>query len=82
MKTFTDVINLWPSLSEFADDIGVKYVTAQVMRYRGSIAPTHWSLVAEAAKRRGYHGVTIERLAKMKMDGKPRPKRRALQPAA
>lgn len=87
MKTFSDIIDLWPkpSIATFADDIGVVYVTAQVMRYRDSINSKHWDAVVAAAKRRGIHGVSLAVLASIKSnepDRRPRPKRRACQPAA
>ncbi len=83
MNTFRDVIDKWPSLRDFAADIGVQYVTAQVMRWRGSINADHWDAVVQAAKQRGFDGITIELLAKLKRDAKARPSRRAAyQPAA
>jgi hypothetical protein len=74
MKTFTDVINLWPSLGEFAEDIGVNYVTAQVMKHRDSINSRHWLNVVKAAEARGFEQVTVELLASLKTPGN-RPKR-------
>lgn len=58
-----DIINLWPSLSAFADDLGFKYGTAKKMRRRQRIAPVHWPSVAEAAAQRGIENVTFELLA-------------------
>lgn len=66
MRTFTDVINRWPSLSEFAADIGVKYGTAQVMRWRGTIPSDYWKRTSEAAAKRGIDGITVEFLASLK----------------
>lgn len=88
MKTHADVIDLWPkpSIRTFADDIGVPYVNAQLMRYRKSIAVDHWETVVDAAARRGFDGVTMEVLARLKrkdVGGKHRPSKRArYQPAA
>ena len=80
MKTFTDIIDAWPSLSDFASDLGVPYVNAQVMRYRDSISADHWSRVEEMAIARGIPGVTVKLMADIKAarsrsakDGKPRP---------
>lgn len=69
MQSFTDVINLWPSLTSFARDIRVEYVTAQIMRYRDSIAPRHWPKVVSAAEKRGFDGVTLELLTSFKAKG-------------
>lgn len=57
------LINGWPSLSVFADDIGVPYVTAKAMRRRSSIPSAYWLRAVEAAKARGVSNVTLEALA-------------------
>lgn len=59
------VINLWPSLSAFADDVGVPYVTAKAMRRRGSIPAPYWVRAVSAAQARAIDGVTHERLAEL-----------------
>ena len=85
MKTFRDVIDSWPSLQAFADDLEVAYVTAQVMRHRNSIASKRWQRVVECAGHRGIVGVTYPVLAALKAGELPpvRPKRRAFaRPAA
>lgn len=75
MKSFADIIDRWPSdsgppkrtsLQVFSDDLGVKYVTAQVMRHRNSIAPRYWEGLVDAAKRRKIKGVTLALLFKLK----------------
>ncbi|MFC3071512.1 hypothetical protein [Shinella pollutisoli] len=63
--THADIINLWPSLTAFAQDLGVPYVTAKAMRRRGSIPATYWVRLVDHAERRGLHGVTIRHLAEM-----------------
>ncbi len=65
MKNFIDVIDQWPSLQSFATDIGVLYVTAQLMRHRNSIAAKHWKAVVEGARQRKIRGVTLEVLAQL-----------------
>jgi hypothetical protein len=59
------IINLWPSLSAFADDIGVQYVTAKAMRRRGSIPAPYWVRIVTAARKRGIPDVSHERLAEL-----------------
>lgn len=59
----SDVINLWPSLGAFAEDIGVQYGTAKAMRRRGSIPANRWIVVVEKAAERGITGVSLEVLA-------------------
>jgi len=63
MTTHTDIINEWPSLSDFADDLGVQYGTAKAMRRRGSIPPEHWIVLIARARERKIRGVTLETLA-------------------
>jgi hypothetical protein len=61
--THVDVINLWPSLSEFAADLGIEYGTAKAMRRRGSIPSEYWVAVVKNAERRDLADVTLEALA-------------------
>lgn len=61
----SDIINLWPSLSAFAQDIGVPYVTAKAMRRRGSIPAPYWIRTVSRARERDIEGVTAERLAEL-----------------
>lgn len=81
MDTFVAVIDRWPSLQAFADDLEVPYVTAQVMRHRDSISPDHWERVVATARDRKISGVSYELLARLrarKVASKRRnPKRRA-----
>jgi hypothetical protein len=70
MNSHTDIIDLWPTLREYASDIGVPYGTAQVMRYRRSIHARHWDDVVMAARKRGLEGVTHEVLAHVKAKGR------------
>lgn len=49
-----DIIDLWPTISEFASDIGLKhYQSGYRMRERNSINKRHWEKIVEAGKRRG-----------------------------
>jgi len=66
-ETFAELIDLWPekpgsSVRNFAVDLGIPYVTAQLMRYRNSVHPRHWGRLVAAAKRRGL-AVDMELLA-------------------
>ncbi|AXV15089.1 hypothetical protein CYG48_04870 [Neorhizobium sp. SOG26] len=61
--THAEIINKWPSLSDFADDLGIQYGTAKAMRRRGSIPPEHWLKVTYQAVCRGIPGITLEVLA-------------------
>lgn len=58
--THEDIINKWPSLTEFAGDIGVAYGTAKAMRRRGSIPSHYWPDVVANAEKRRINGVTLK----------------------
>jgi hypothetical protein len=72
MTTYTEIIDRWPSLTTYAADIGVRYGTAQVMRYRGSIPAKYWKRVVSAAAKRGIEGVTLDLLASIEAEPRPR----------
>lgn len=57
------IIDLWPSLSAFAEDLGVPYGTAKAMRRRGSIPAQYWKRTVAKAAERKIDGVTLEVLA-------------------
>lgn len=66
IKTFADVINLWPKpgANSLASDIGVAVITVRAWRVRG-IPAGYWIDVVVAAGVRGIQGVTLELLAGM-----------------
>lgn len=59
------IIGSWPSLTDFANDLGVGYETAKGMRRRGTIPPGYWVRTVVAAQVRGIDKVTYERLAEL-----------------
>jgi hypothetical protein len=61
--THADFINLWPSLSAFAEDLSIQYGTAKAMRRRKSVPPVHWPAMVTGAKARKIKGVTLATLA-------------------
>lgn len=51
----SDTINLWPTLADFAADVGVKRNTARGWKRRNSIPAKYWPTVLEMARnRRAY----------------------------
>jgi len=62
----TQIIDLWPSLSDFAADLRVPYGTAKAMRRRGSIPASYWAAVVARAQDRKLR-VTLEALAAAKV---------------
>lgn len=67
---FRSVIDRWPkpSIAQFAEDVGVHYVTAQLMRHRNSISPDHWPAVVEAAQLRGFDEITLDLLLRLRAE--------------
>lgn len=69
MKSFSDVIALWPTAAELAADLtalGVptKSMTPRAWRRTG-IPGAYWDHVCDAAKDRGFNGVTRELLCRL-----------------
>lgn len=63
--SFETLLALWSNPTELSEDLGIPYVTAQVMRHRRSIGDLHWSKVIECAARRGVE-LTLDDLLAMK----------------
>lgn len=59
-KDFAEIVSLWGSLGEMADDIGAKQSTVSKWKQRNAIPPEWWASVIEAAERRKYVGVTAD----------------------
>lgn len=59
------IIDLWPSISAFADDIGQKADTVRRWRLRDEIPLKHWNDTAKAAKLRGHTGISTELLLRI-----------------
>lgn len=51
--TFEELLALWESPSALSAELGLPYVSAQMMRRRGSIGVAHWDAFIAAAKRKG-----------------------------
>lgn len=63
MKSFQEVMDLWPSRAAFMSDVQAKPVTVYAMYARDSIASKYWAAIVLAAQERGIDGVTLTRLA-------------------
>jgi hypothetical protein len=66
-KSISELIAKWPTIGDFAHDVGCGYEAARQMRRRESIAPEHWHSVLEASRKRGLHGVSLDWLAKQRV---------------
>jgi hypothetical protein len=56
-QSHRDIIDAWPTLQDYAADVGVKFNTARGMRQRSSIHMRYWDEVIAAAKRRRIRGI-------------------------
>jgi hypothetical protein len=64
MRSFADVIRLWPSAEQLADDLGIKGVTVRQWRNRNSIPAEHWLRLIEVGRARAL-SVTLDDLARL-----------------
>jgi hypothetical protein len=76
VETFATLIGRWPqdtngagrklsSIRTFANDLGIAYSKAQVMKFRSSVGVDYWPALIEAARCRGII-LTHEDLARMR----------------
>ncbi len=65
-----DIIALWPTVLAFGKDIGVSEHTSAQMNKRNSIAPEHWLETVEAANQKGFDGITLELLLRLRLNRK------------
>jgi len=63
MKTFRDIIDLWPTIAALADDLGLKYDRVAQWAKRDSIPGPFFADVARAAKGRDIK-VSVEDLVR------------------
>jgi hypothetical protein len=65
MLNFRDVIDIWDSPKQFAEDIGIPASHARVLKTRNRIPSEYWGRVVAAAQKRGHGEVTLESLVAM-----------------
>lgn len=63
MQTHSDIIDRWPTIREFSQDIGVQYDCAQKMRWRNKIPAKYWPQIVSAARTRKMRGISFAVLA-------------------
>lgn len=61
--THSEIIDQWPSLGAFADDLRIQYGTAKAMRRRDAIPAKYWTIVEAKAAERGLANVSLQVLA-------------------
>lgn len=62
VMTHRTIINFWPDLESFAADMVVQPLTAAGWRNRDSIPAKYWPDLVATARKRGFRGVTLEKL--------------------
>ena len=73
MKTFRDVIALWPSMSELARDVDAPIQTVAAWKRRDRIPDEYWNCVLDAAKSRKLKSVTPAVLIGLAAKKRPEP---------
>jgi hypothetical protein len=63
-----DIIDAWPGLQEFADDVGATYGAAKAMRRRDRIGLEYVADAVAGATKRGIRGVTADLIARLAAD--------------
>jgi hypothetical protein len=63
-----NIIDAWPRLGDFADDLGISYGNAKAMRRRDRIGLEYVTKVVAAAEARGIDGVTAALIARLASD--------------
>ncbi len=66
VSTFREVLGLWPSLRDFASEVDAPLVSARKWQQRDSIPPEYWIQVSGAAQGRGFDGITVELLTRLR----------------
>lgn len=60
-KTFAEVVELWPTAVELANDLDVKEVTVRAWKARG-IPAEYWKAIESAAMKRGL-SISVDSLS-------------------
>lgn len=64
IKTFKEIIEMWPSISELADDMGESYITVNKWHVRDNIPVRRWVKLLKSAKNRKIP-ITAELMVKL-----------------
>lgn len=59
-----ELISRWPTVAEFAADLGCAYQAARKMKDRQSISPSHWPRIIDLCADKGIPGVNWEWLGR------------------
>jgi hypothetical protein len=58
--SFSDLINQWGSVANFASDLGCEYQAARKMKTRNSIAPKYWNKLSDIARKKEIRGANVK----------------------
>lgn len=56
LRSFAEVIALWPFARDLAEDIGVEPEQVRTWKSRNNVPPEYWRSVVDAAGKRGSRG--------------------------
>jgi len=62
MTTFADVIRMWPTYRDLAEDCGVAYDTVASWHRRSNIPQMWWAAVERSAQSRNIEGISYDTL--------------------
>jgi hypothetical protein len=65
-QTFEEILALWDTPKALSDELGILYVSAQMMKRRRSIGSAHWNAFIRGAAKRGI-GLTLDDFARMRI---------------
>lgn len=65
VQSFVSIVELWPSAEAMALDLGETGTNVRAWKYRNKIPDLYWVRLVGAARRRGFHQVTYEKLARL-----------------
>lgn len=65
VKTVGDLMRLWPTISDYARDVGLRPTHAQTIAVRGRLPVEYWDITIKAAARRSIDGVTADFILKL-----------------
>jgi hypothetical protein len=73
METFSQLLDLWATRQEVAEDCGVEYGSVNQWHRRNSIPSKYWANLIAGAQKRGIQGVSYETLTVLASDTAPQP---------
>jgi len=59
-RTFREIIDLWPSIAEFARTCRFRDETVRAWILRGNIPVDQWDVIIQTARELGIHGVSVD----------------------